>query len=106
MANAAQIQQILLNLLTNAADAMQDLPALARAILVETGIEGTGARRLAVQDSGPGLSPKAQEEAFAPLFTTKCGGLRLACRSFAPSPRPMAAASASTPAQERVRAPY
>ncbi len=65
-ADAHQIQQVVLNLLTNAVDAM---PA-GGSLRVETGITG-GAAWLRIADSGPGIAPGARERIFEPLFTTK-----------------------------------
>ena len=61
-----QIQQVLLNLLTNAVDAM---PA-GGSLLVETAVVA-GAVLLRVADSGPGIPPDARERIFEPFFTTK-----------------------------------
>ncbi|MBI4572846.1 MAG: HAMP domain-containing protein [candidate division NC10 bacterium] len=61
-----QIQQVVLNLLTNAVDAM---PA-GGSIRVETGV-ADGKAFLRVADSGPGIPPEARERIFEPFFTTK-----------------------------------
>jgi len=61
-----QIQQVLLNLLTNAMDAMPTGGSLH----VETGVTGPTVW-LHVADSGPGIPPNAREQIFEPFFTTK-----------------------------------
>ncbi len=61
-----QIQQLLLNLVTNAVDAMPAGGSLG----VDTGVAGS-AVLLRVADSGPGILPEAHEQIFAPFFTTK-----------------------------------
>jgi two-component system NtrC family sensor kinase len=61
-----QIQQVLLNLLTNAVDAM---PA-GGSLQVETGVAGSTVF-LRVADSGSGIPPDARERIFEPFFTTK-----------------------------------
>jgi signal transduction histidine kinase len=84
--NPAQIQQILLNLIVNAAEAMENLPPASRRIVVETGICPDGWPFLAVADSGPGLDPEAREEAFRAFVSTKRNGLGLGlsiCRTIA-----------------------
>ncbi len=78
-----QIQQVLLNLLTNAVDAM---PA-GGSLRVETGLAGSTVW-LRIADSGPGIPPDAREQVFEPFFTTKelgkGAGLGLAiCRQIA-----------------------
>ncbi len=68
-ADAHQIQQVVLNLLTNAVDAM---PA-GGWLRVVTGAAGNTAC-LRIADSGPGIAPEARERIFEPFFTTKDRG--------------------------------
>lgn len=84
----AQLQQIVLNLLLNAADAVADLAPSQRHILVETRMRKDGCRELAITDHGPGLSPEMRADMFKPFVTTKPNGLGLGlaiCRSIAQS---------------------
>ncbi len=64
-----QIQQVVLNLLTNAVDAMPGGGSLR----VETGVSGR-TLFLRIADSGPGILPEAHERIFEPFFTTKAQG--------------------------------
>lgn len=69
-----QLQQVLLNLLENARDALAlraDGGAGGR-IVVETRREGDTVR-LTVEDNGPGFAPEARDKLFTPYFTTKHG---------------------------------
>jgi two-component system sensor kinase FixL len=77
-----QLQQVLLNLVLNAADAMVLNPPGSRQIHVATSVEGDVAR-LSVRDGGCGL-PEDVEQLFEPFFTTKQHGLGMGlaiCRS-------------------------
>jgi len=77
-----QLQQVLLNLVLNAADAMAANPAGSRQIHVFTSVEGDVAR-LSVRDVGGGL-PEDIEQLFQPFYTTKQHGLGMGlaiCRS-------------------------
>lgn len=73
-ADRIQVEQVILNLLQNAADAMAG--AATRRLGVATELVD-GVVRVAVADSGPGLSPEARAHLFQPFFTTKPDGLGL-----------------------------
>jgi two-component system sensor kinase FixL len=73
--DAVQIQQVVLNLVRNALDAMLE-KARGEAILVETGFH-EGHVEIRVTDSGPGLSAAARQHLFEPFFTTKPQGIGL-----------------------------
>lgn len=82
-ADRVQIQQVLLNLMMNAGDAMVDNPAGERLIRIGTCCEN-GFVQILVSDSGPGLPPREPERIFEAFFTTKEQGLGLGltiCRS-------------------------
>jgi signal transduction histidine kinase len=68
-----QLQQIVLNLIMNAIEAMNDASKGARDLLISTA-EDNGVF-VAVRDSGPGLNPESLERLFDPFYTTKPGGM-------------------------------
>jgi PAS domain S-box-containing protein len=70
-----QVQQVILNLLLNAADAMAGVEDRPRVILVQTRLQDDGSVRLDVRDSGNGVDPKAVERLFDAFYTTKPNGL-------------------------------
>lgn len=79
-----QLQQLLMNLIVNACDAMESRPPEARRLILTTACEGAGGVRLTVADSGVGISSDHLERVFEPFVTTKPQrlGLGLAiCRS-------------------------
>ena len=69
-----QLQQVLLNLVMNAAEAMGETSDQSRDLLIstQTGPDGV---LVAVRDSGPGLASSTLERLFEPFYTTKPGGL-------------------------------
>jgi PAS domain S-box-containing protein len=78
-----QLQQVLLNLIINAIDAMRDVGEEERELLISTRNEADGVS-VEVRDSGPGFAPAALERVFEAFYTTKPGGLGLGlsiCRS-------------------------
>lgn len=82
-ADRIQLQQVMLNLLQNALDAMQDAPAGGRRIKVRTGRDEGGVC-ICVADRGTGMSDEVKRRLCEPFFTTKPGGLGLGlalCRS-------------------------
>jgi PAS domain S-box-containing protein len=78
-----QLQQVLLNLIINAFEAMRDVGEEERELLISTRHEPDGVS-VEVRDSGPGFAPAALERVFEAFYTTKPGGLGLGlsiCRS-------------------------
>lgn len=75
-ADPLQIQQVMLNLLKNAADAMESSPPPQREISVRIERDGTWIR-IWVLDRGPGLDAELASRLFEPFFTTKADGLGL-----------------------------
>jgi len=69
-------EQVVVNLLLNAADAMQTANSPQRSIQIETS-QRDGRVLLAVSDSGPGLSDEVRARLFQPFFTTKSNGMGL-----------------------------
>jgi|tagenome__1003787_1003787.scaffolds.fasta_scaffold20973244_2 signal transduction histidine kinase len=72
-----ELQQILLNLVRNAIDAMSSLSPRARRLRLQTSYDGQSTVLMSVQDSGPGIAPNDQERIFDPFFTTKPSGMGL-----------------------------
>ncbi|GEN13228.1 His Kinase A (phospho-acceptor) domain-containing protein [Myxococcus fulvus] len=70
-----QLQQVVLNLLINALDAMAELPAGQRHVRVDTVASVPGQVELRVQDSGGGIEPTRLARVFEPFFSTKEHGL-------------------------------
>ncbi|HEU4678095.1 MAG TPA: ATP-binding protein, partial [Terrimicrobiaceae bacterium] len=68
-----QLQQVLLNLIVNACDAMETTPSMKRSLTLTTAADGNGAL-FTVADCGIGL-PSDREELFQPFHTTKPNGL-------------------------------
>jgi C4-dicarboxylate-specific signal transduction histidine kinase len=71
-----QLQQVLVNLILNACDAMAAVPKGERALAVRTESSGDGVR-VSVVDHGAGIPPEALDGIFTPFFTTKKHGLGL-----------------------------
>ncbi|HSV30076.1 MAG TPA: PhnD/SsuA/transferrin family substrate-binding protein, partial [Candidatus Omnitrophota bacterium] len=74
-ADRLQVEQVLLNLLQNAADAMAG--GDRRRVEVATAAAESGMVEVAVTDSGPGLAPEMRDRLFEPFFTTKPDGVGL-----------------------------
>ncbi|MCU0759068.1 MAG: PAS domain S-box protein [Steroidobacteraceae bacterium] len=72
-----QVQQIILNLLRNAIEALAERPASDREIVVHTAREAGGAVTIAVQDNGPGVPDAVVARIFDPFCTTKETGTGL-----------------------------
>jgi PAS domain S-box-containing protein len=78
-----QLQQVLLNLILNAAEAMGSVEVGARELLISTEQDQAGAL-VAVRDSGPGIDPAHLERVFDAFYTTKSSGTGMGlsiCRS-------------------------
>ena len=72
-----QFQQVMLNLVLNAIEAMREAPAEDRRLIVSCGPADHGGVEVSVEDRGPGISPDNLERIFENLFTTKIGGTGL-----------------------------
>jgi two-component system sensor kinase FixL len=73
-----QLQQVLVNLVVNACDAMADRDTRERRLRILTGLEnGGGAVIVSVTDRGGGIQVKEVEQIFEPFFTTKAKGMGL-----------------------------
>ena len=70
-----QLQQVILNLILNAVQAMSGATDRRRELLISTQQEASGAVVVSVQDSGPGFSPQSFDRLFDPFYTTKADGM-------------------------------
>jgi PAS domain S-box-containing protein len=70
-----QLQQVILNLMLNAADAMAGVEDRTRTMLVQTGLHSDGSVKLLVRDSGTGVDPNTVERLFDAFYTTKAQGM-------------------------------
>jgi signal transduction histidine kinase len=75
--DSTELQQVLLNLIRNAIDAMSSSSPQARRLQLKTSFDGKSTVLMSIQDSGPGISAEDQERIFNPFFTTKPGGMGL-----------------------------
>ncbi len=75
--DSVQLQQVLLNLVINAMDAMDSTPVAQRLVTVSTLITRAGVIEARVKDSGPGIQPAEESRVFEPFYTTKPHGLGL-----------------------------
>ena len=74
--DAVQIQQVLVNLLRNAVDALTGAPKKAGARLtVSTCAKADGMLEFTVADNGPGITPRLADRIFEPFITTKSKGM-------------------------------
>jgi PAS domain S-box-containing protein len=79
-----QLQQVVLNLILNAVEAMSSVEAGERELLVSAEQSQANGTLVAVRDSGPGIDPKRLEHVFEAFYTTKSGGMGMGlsiCRS-------------------------
>ena len=78
------IEQVVLNLVKNAIEAMQNVALPARRLVLRTSAAAGGMVHVAVSDSGPGVPKNFEEKLLAPFYTTKALGMGLGlhiCRS-------------------------
>ncbi|MBK1702717.1 ATP-binding protein [Thiococcus pfennigii] len=69
-----QIEQVLLNLVRNALDALADMPAAERRIAIRTRVTPDEAE-VEIEDNGPGIEPTQMRRLFEPFYTTKDSGM-------------------------------
>jgi two-component system sensor kinase FixL len=75
LGDPVQIQQVLLNLMRNALDAMSETPV--RQLRIASSPADGDMIEVTVSDSGPGLEPEVAERLFQPFVSTKDGGMGL-----------------------------
>jgi PAS domain S-box-containing protein len=75
VADRIQLQQVILNLLRNAAEAMSTLDDRPREMLIRTEGDDENQVRLSVKDSGVGFAPHAADKIFEAFYTTKTDGM-------------------------------
>jgi len=76
-ADPTQLQEVILNLVKNAIDAMSSVAPDGRSLHLATGLEGNSIVLLSVKDSGGGIPSEDQDRIFEPFFTTKAAGMGL-----------------------------
>jgi PAS domain S-box-containing protein len=79
-----QLQQVMLNLVINAIDAMSAVDDGPRELMISTAMRESSAVLVTVRDSGPGVAPEHIERVFEPFYTTKASGMGMGlsiCRS-------------------------
>ena len=79
-----QLQQVVLNLILNAVEAMNSVEKDARELSISTRQDETSDVLVAVQDSGPGIDPEHLDDVFAAFYSTKNAGIGMGlsiCRS-------------------------
>jgi two-component system sensor kinase FixL len=74
LADRIQIQQVLLNLIRNAIEAMQDV-AVRELVVATSAQPGDAFVTVTVADTGPGIAPEIAEQLFQPFVTTKKHGM-------------------------------
>jgi PAS domain S-box-containing protein len=100
MADRVQLQQVIMNLVTNAMDAMGPLTDRQPILRVKSEIRGGDSVVVAVEDSGTGIDPEKMDRLFDTFFTTKPDGMGMGlsiCRSIIEAHSGRVWASAGTP---------
>jgi signal transduction histidine kinase len=84
MADRVQLQQVIMNLITNAIDAMASVTDRPRVLRIKSEIRNRDAVVVAIEDTGAGIDPGKMDRLFDPFFTTKPDGMGVGlsiCRS-------------------------
>jgi signal transduction histidine kinase len=99
-AHRGQLQQVVLNLITNATDAMRTVVGRARVLRIESRLLQSNGLEVSVKDSGTGIETKNIDRIFDAFFTTKSNGMGMGlaiCKSIAETHGGTLSASASAP---------
>jgi C4-dicarboxylate-specific signal transduction histidine kinase len=75
MGDRIQLQQVLLNLIVNAIEAMGTVHDRPRELTIESRMDGPAGLLVQVRDTGPGLAPEHADRLFEAFYTTKAEGL-------------------------------
>jgi C4-dicarboxylate-specific signal transduction histidine kinase len=70
-----QLQQVILNLVTNAADAMESVPDRPRTLRIKSVVQDANSVLVSIADSGTGINPRDIDRIFESFFTTKSKGM-------------------------------
>ncbi len=70
-----QLQQVIINLVRNASDALTSVDDRPRELLFRTEVEESGGIRFSVQDTGTGFTPETADRMFHSFYTTKDEGM-------------------------------
>lgn len=73
--NRIELQQVVLNLVMNAMDAIAGANCAERLVIGRTSTVDGACAEVSIEDSGPGIPPGKSEQIFEPFFTTKEGGM-------------------------------
>ena len=95
-----QLQQVILNLIINALEAMSAVSEGARELRIASGKDGSNGVLVTVQDSGPGLKPESFDCLFDAFYTTKPSGMGMGlsiCRSIVEAHQGQLWTTANTP---------
>lgn len=98
--DGVQLQQVLLNLVVNAVEAMGDVATRARVLTMGTRIAGDDMLEVSVADTGAGLGDGAIDHVFEPFYTTKENGMGMGlaiCRSIVEAHKGRLSATACAP---------
>ncbi len=84
LGDTVQLQQVIINLILNAIQAMDTVYDRPRQLLIRSSLDGSGQAHVLVQDSGIGLDPETERRLFNAFFSTKAEGMGIGlsiCRS-------------------------
>lgn len=75
VADAIQIEQVLLNLIKNSFDSLRNNGSSPREVIIDSNTSQQSEIEVVIVDTGPGFSPEASKRLFEPFYTTKAQGL-------------------------------